>query len=521
MRKFNYTGPVYPDEHYIVKRDEIFYSFKEMVDEGKYFTIFAPRQMGKTTFLKQTIDRLNEDTYYIGVNIDFERYIPFGEEKFYQVLKKDLYKALIERLESIECERIEEVKNIFKDKSVENNEDFYELIEVLGNIIPDKKIVLLIDEFDAVSIDITRGFLYTLRDMYIKRRSTRAFAIYSIGVVGVKNIAELNFGSQSPFNIAVQINIRSFTLSQVYELINQYIEESGRRFDEGVIEKIYEETGGQPFLVNRLCSLLVEKVACDRGKNISLSDLYQALKLLLNEGNTHFYSLRRNAEEHKEFMLKILFGRENIPFNRFDREQERLIMFGVTKEDVDGMVNVANPIYRRVLLGTFQGLANGLKDGFMANGREFKEFITPEGSIDMRKILIHFTEFIERVGIRLFDLSDRPREAVGQYLLMSYLDMFMRAVQGHSLIETPSGRGRLDILLLHGGKSYVVETKVWRGEVAFEYATEQVKRYAGTEHVHEGYLVFFDQRIKDRRYENKVWEMMFAKTKVLCFLIHI
>ena len=53
------------------------------------------------------------------------------------------------------------------------------------------------------------------------------------------------------------------------------------------------------------------------------------------------------------------------------------------------------------------------------------------------------------------------------------------------------------------------------------YAAEQVKRYAGTEHVEEGYLVFFDQRIRDRRYENKIWEMMLAKTKVVCFLIHI
>lgn len=521
MRKFNYTGPVYPDEHYIVARDEIFYSFKEMVNEGKYFTIFAPRQMGKTTFLKQTIFRLNEDSYYIGVNIDFERFRSYEIKEFYENFVSDFTESVLHRLEEVKCQKLDEISNLLRTTQVTNHGGFYNLIKKLGNIIPDKKIVLLIDEFDAISIDITRDFLYTLRDMYIRRRETKAFAIYSIGVVGVKNIAELNFGSQSPFNIAVQINIENFSLNQVYELINQYLEESGQRFDGGVIEKIYDETGGQPFLANRLCAMLVEKVVQDKEENISMDGLYQALELLLDEGNPHFYSLRRNAEEHKKFMLKVLFGRDNIPFNRFDREQERLIMFGIIKKDLDGMVNVANPIYRRVLLGTFQGLANGLRNGFMSNGREFKEFIAPTGEIDMCRILVNFKEFIERVGIRLFDLTDRPREAVGQYLLMSYLDLFMRTVKGHLLLETPSGRGRLDILLLHAGRNYVVETKVWRGEVAFEYALEQVKRYAGTEHVDEGYLVFFDRRIKDKRCENKVWDVVCEGVKVACFLIHV
>lgn len=519
MRKFNYTGPVYPDEHYIVKRDELFYSFKDMVDAGKYFTIFAPRQTGKTTFLKQAISRFNENPYYLGIYLDFERYRCYEEEKFYRVLKKDLNKTLVKRLTSIECEKIGAVEKIFKDKTIENNEDFHDVIEALGEIIPDKRIILLIDEFEAISIDISRDFLYTLRDMYIKCRETRAFAIYSIGLVGIKNIAELNFGSQSPFNIAVQINIENFTLDQVYELINQYLEDSGQKLEEGVIEKIYYETGGQPFLVNRLCSIMVEDIVTDRAKIVGFDDLNQALEVLVKENNPNFYSLETNARQHQDMILAILFGTRDIRYNPRDPVQRRLIMFGVIKE-ADGRAEIANPIYHRVLWDHFRSADdNGLSRSF--HEKEFCSFITPEGRIDMRGILVNFKEFIERIGVGLFDLTDRPRESVGQYLLMSYLDLFRRAIKGHLLLETPSGRGRLDVLLLYGGQSYVVETKIWRGEVAFEYALEQVKRYAGTEHVKEGYLVFFDQRLKDKVCDNKVWNVMLGEIKVICFLIHV
>lgn len=33
MRKFNCTGPCYPDEHYYIRRDEVMEKVKEMIDE--------------------------------------------------------------------------------------------------------------------------------------------------------------------------------------------------------------------------------------------------------------------------------------------------------------------------------------------------------------------------------------------------------------------------------------------------------------------------------------------------------
>lgn len=521
MRRFNYTGPVYEDEHYIVKRQEMYEDFKEKIDQGRYFTIFAPRQMGKTTFLEEVVSNLNQDDYYLGINIDFERYKPFGEEKFYTTLHREFCETISTRLSDINCPSAESISREISEDKVVDNETFFLFVKKLGGLIPDKKLVLLIDEFDAVSIEITGDFLYTLRDMYLKRRREKAFSIYSIGLVGVKNIRELNFGSASPFNIATQVKLEKFTLGQCYELINQYIEETGQEFKKGVIEKIYFETDGHPFLVNRLCAILVEDVVRDTTKSVTHKDFQSAMAAFLKEHNTNFDTLRNNAEKYEKEIQKILFTDQFIKYNPYNRAYEKLIMYGLIKEGEEDNTEIANPIYKKVLLKTFAPSTD--RDSFFPNGLTPSIFIEGE-EINLKSLLVHFKEFVERIGVRLFDIvSSLNKESAGQYLLISYLDMFIRTMDGYSIIETPSGRGRIDVLLHYQGKRYVVELKIWRGERYFEKGKKQLIRYLRSENLEEGYMVLFDPREKEFREfkENQMMEDDVDGYRILSFVINI
>ena len=49
MRKFNTTGPCFPDEHYMLPALDRLPGIREFVAAGNYFVIYAPRQTGKTT----------------------------------------------------------------------------------------------------------------------------------------------------------------------------------------------------------------------------------------------------------------------------------------------------------------------------------------------------------------------------------------------------------------------------------------------------------------------------------------
>ena len=520
MRRFNYTGPVYCDEHYMVKRQEMYIDFKKKIDQGRYFTIFAPRQMGKTTFLKEVIRNINQDGYYLGITIDFERYRGLDRNGFYKELKLDLEEGISRRLSEIGCEKRKEIEEVFGKNDFVNHVELYRFVKLIGRIIPDKKLVLLIDEFDGVPIEITGNFLYTLRDMYLRRREEKAFSIYSIGLVGVKNIRELNFGSTSPFNIATQVRLESFTLEQSYELINQYIEETGQKFQQGVIEKIHFETGGHPFLINRLCAILTEDVVRDRANPVTLKDLQAALDILLKEHNSNFDSLKNNAKRYEEPVKAILFASKDMEYRPHSETQEKLIMYGVIKED-DGQCEISNPTYKKVLLQYFTP-EEIQSSHLFPNGITPSKFVEGE-EINLRSLLIHFKEFVERIGLRLFDIVPSRKESAGQYLLMSYLDLFIRTLDGYSIIETPSGRGRIDVLLHYKGKRYVIELKIWRGKEYFEKGKRQLIDYLRSEDLEEGCLVLFDPREKEFKEfkKNRVAEEKIDGYRISSFVINI
>ena len=59
MKKFNTTGPCFPDEHYMMPALDRLPGIRELVADGNYFVVHAPRQTGKTTALKALVREIN------------------------------------------------------------------------------------------------------------------------------------------------------------------------------------------------------------------------------------------------------------------------------------------------------------------------------------------------------------------------------------------------------------------------------------------------------------------------------
>ncbi len=95
---------------------------------------------------------------------------------------------------------------------------------------------------------------------------------------------------------------------------------------------------------------------------------------------------------------------------------------------------------------------------------------------------------------KLYVLNGTSLYSVGRHLLLTYLEQFVLLVGGFMHIEVQTGRGRMDILITHNKRKYVVETKVWRGEVSFEKGKRQLASYLKSERASEGYYVVFDHR---------------------------
>ena len=112
----------------------------------------------------------------------------------------------------------------------------------------------------------------------------------------------------------------------------------------------------------------------------------------------------------------------------------------------------------------------------------------------MEALLDNFQGFIARAGLRILQVPDTPQEYVGQHLLYAYLDHFVRIVGADMFLEVQTGRGRIDLLIIHNQRKYIVETKIWEGNRYYQAGKKQLAAYVKSEEAVEGYYVVFDHR---------------------------
>jgi hypothetical protein len=187
-RTFEDSGFVDPAESYYVQFENIVntknQNMKTMVDKSRYFSIFAPRQSGKTTFFKAFSRDFEKDPKYIFILLSFENFSKLSEQKFYKSIEKELYPQLIQRLRVIKCPQLNSVADYFKTHELSDSDSFITMLRELNIIIKCKKIVIFIDEFDGIPKNEIETFLTTLRKLYQESKDRKDKALYSVGLVG-------------------------------------------------------------------------------------------------------------------------------------------------------------------------------------------------------------------------------------------------------------------------------------------------------------------------------------------------
>ena len=305
-------------------------------------------------------------------------------------------------------------------------------------------------------------------------------------MVGIRNIAKLIVGGVSPFNIADQVKLPPFTLKNVHDLYVQYTQETNQPFTEEAVKKVFNDTAGQPWLVNRIGTILTVDIKPETTEPITEDDVEKAIKHLLKERNSHFDNLLEKAKLYKETFVRITFN--GVDYNPDDEDQSWLEQYGLIDEKHDKAV-VANAIYKRRFLKAFFQESGATAD------ISLDAYFTSDGFLNMEAILSDFEEYIIQIGVSAFYKSQKPYEKTGQFLLTAWLYQFVERGKGELRYEVPSGLGRMDILLIYRGCKYIIETKINRshGNRALNKAIDQLcGKYLLTERADEGYAVIFD-----------------------------
>ena len=500
MRTFGTQGPVNPRDNYIVTLGKETADFIQRIKNGKYIVIFAPRQTGKTTFFRAALVKLTtEDSSYFPIQLDFQIQrnaspTDFYTQLFYMIRRQ--IKSVFQKRREVPSEALTQ---FLKNTHLTDHFSMVMFFEQLESLLGDHRIVLFIDEFDGIPQALVSDFLYALRYIYI---SEELHCPHSVGIIGVKNIRQLNYDSSvSPFNIQDEFVVPNFTREQVGELLQQYTDEVGQPFAPEVIEMLHKQTAGQPFLVNRAAQILTEEMDIPKRETLTMAHFSKAHTQLLRERNTNIDHLLTNIRRDPQFesiLMRIASYDSGLPFSWDHDIMNELAMYGVIREGSEGLCEIVNPIYQHRILHTFKPLVNGLEGEYFSeeNGDNFTDYLTPDGVIEIETLLDNFQDFIARAGFRILQVPDTPQEYIGQHLLYAYLDHFVRVVGGTMFLEAQTGRGRIDLLIAHNQRKYIIETKIWEGARSYQAGKQQLAAYLKLEGVTEGYYVVFDHRQK-------------------------
>ena len=514
-RFFNTTGPVFPARHYSIPPlgrldlDEVL----RLIRDERYFVLHAPRQTGKTSALLALRDLLNERGAYRCVYTNVET----G-----QTARGDVAAGMRTVLAELSERALVSLGDGFLDGTWERTLDragpHGALRQALGrwSLNDPKPLVLLIDEIDTLVGDTLISVLRQLRAGYDMRPA--AFP-QSVILCGVRDVRDYRIHSESAgeiitggsaFNIkAESLRLGDFDQADARNLLGQHTAQTGQAFTEAALAAVWDQSQGQPWLVNALAyeACFRNKAGRDRSRAIDEEAVMDAREALVLGRQTHLDQLAKKLDEERvrRVIEPVLSGDAGGADRASPDDVEYVRDLGLLA--LDGTARIANPIYREVIPRELMYA----REAEIAHETEW--YVKEDGDLDMDGLLKGFQGFFREHSEHWMERF-QYKEAGPQLLLQAFLQ---RIVNGGGRIEREYalGRRRTDLLIVWSpvrpgdaadpgtpARRHVVECKVLRGslEATVREGVAQTLDYMDRCRAESGHLVIFD------RAESKPWE---------------
>jgi len=526
LRFFNTTGPCNPDRHYMLPPEKrlVGAQLHRYIRDELYWVLHAPRQTGKTTFLQSWMRKINAGDEAIACYVSVEncRNIPEPERSMPAI-----------------CESIREYASRFNVPVPETTgmEPLNLLNNMLGNwakLVAPKPLIVLFDEVDVLIDGTVISFLSQLRGGFASRGIGR-FPV-SVALVGMRDLKDYITASKggiapnpgSPFNIKEDsAQLSNFSREDIADLFAQRTAENGQQITPDALDYIYEQSNGQPWIVNSLFKRATMRILeHESAETVSLGHIAQSREQMILARETHLDALAERLKDPRiHGVVQLILTGDTGP--NLDPNHPDVLLakdLGLVKWDTDKGFTIANPVYEDILTRTL-------------NSVYFTQVPSPstwrwqraDGRLDMDALLREFQDFW-RNNSEVWEQWTKYTEAFPHLLLMAFLQRVLNS-GGRIEREYATGRGRMDLAVEYNGEWNIIEIKLLRAGRTFERVKseglKQVVRYRETfvppvgchKHITGVYLVVFDRRPEDAKLpwdERISWERDGDVTVVGC-----
>ena len=501
MKRFNTTGPCFPDEHYMMPALDRLPGVRELVARGDYFVVHAPRQTGKTTALQALVSEINAKGEMFALYCTLESLQNRADPDRTNIAIRDLV------ADNVEMSPFYQAASGAPELRSERGGVGLAVRTVLQNVCRavGKPVVVFFDEVDCLVGDALISFLRQLRDGYVNRKMIPFPK--SIALVGMLDVRDYkaqvrpdgqSLGQISPFNIiAEDFLIPNFTESEISALYAQHTAETGQRFADGVVEDVWRWTRGQPWLVNAIANDCVAKIHGNCfNETITVEDVEMAKEAIIRRRDTHVDSLMERMREPRvrRIVEPLISGdRSDVTYN--DDDYRYITDLGLLRVDRGALVP-ANPMYAEII-GRY--LSRGEQDAMLRSVPE-TPWVRDDG-LDMPGLMAAFQQFW-RVNAGADKDIMGYRESVPHLVLMAFLQRVTNG-GGHINREMAVGSGRLDLCVEFRGARYAIEVKTsanFQGEKSYE----QCAKYLDSLGLTEGWMPIFEKS-KEKTWDEKIY----------------